>query len=103
MATANNGFLPSAIPVHGQSFFDSPAQATVAGSGSVLKLSAMTAVEEVDGAAVFENKLVIQNLNTGSPDGTTGQSVVLQSSFLQYRYLLVGVTETAFATTAQAK
>jgi hypothetical protein len=100
MGTATGNFLPSAIPVTGQAFFGAPAQATVAGSGSVAKLGAYSELDD-GGAAVIDTKFVLQSLSVGSPDSaSSGQTVALQSATLQYRRLLVGAGETAFADTA---
>jgi hypothetical protein len=100
-ATANPGFLPSAIPVSPtfptptpvQQFYGAPPRTNVAGSGSSANLFASQ--EFTDNSVV---KTLTANTTFVANDlSLAGTQLSIQQAYLQLDQLVVGLTETAFA------
>jgi hypothetical protein len=84
-------FMPSAIPVEGEPFFEFGERAMLQGNGSAVKISAQPVVA---GNNVYAEALfVVEELSTSELDSFRLSS----RAYLQYNQLVVGVTETAFA------
>jgi hypothetical protein len=92
------GFLPSTIPVAGQQFFGSRAQAALQGDGSVVNFNATKSAASGTGSPLDPNlNLFISFLAPNSNSDTGEARGGLQQTFLQYNYWVVGQSDTAFA------
>jgi hypothetical protein len=93
---AGGSFLPAAIPVAGQPFFDSPWRAGLQGDGSTVGLGAAAEVDEdlvVSGYA----KLLVRNATVSFSGDDAGAALAINQAYAQINRLGAGVAETAFA------
>lgn len=93
---SQGNFLPSAIPVAGQPFFNSPWRSTLQGSGNAVRLN-VTADPEPDLAVSGHAQVLVQSANL-SLNGTGGDTTVsFREAFGRINRLSMGLIETAFA------
>jgi hypothetical protein len=93
---AKGNFLPSAIPVEGQPFFDSDARASVQGSGSAVRIEASSlnffGVQARAGAEFIADEATF---STG--DDSSALSLEVRQVYGRFRRLMVGVMDSAFS------
>jgi hypothetical protein len=87
---ASGAFVPAAIPVRGEFFYNSGERATVQGNGSAITLSADVSPPSI-GTIKAETRLLFTDI---SPTGVSAQ---FSQAFVQYNQLVVGAMETGFA------
>jgi hypothetical protein len=101
-ATANPGFLPSAIPVSptfptptpAQQFYGAPPRTNVAGSGSAVNLFAN---QNLAGTGSPVQNVTFNTTIVANDFSLAGTSVTVQQAFVQLDRLVAGSTETAFS------
>jgi hypothetical protein len=89
---ASGSFVPAAIPVQGELFYNSGERALVQGNGSAISLSAEVSPPSI-GTVMAVTQLVLTDFST-SGGGVNAQ---FSQAYVQYNHLVVGATETAFA------
>lgn len=86
---SDGGFVPAAIPVLGEKFFDAGERATVQGTGSAINLVGSTTVA---GSTAKASMTVV------AADQTSSTGIVqVPQAIVAYQRLIVGVSDTAFA------
>lgn len=85
-------FMPAAIPVRGENFFESGENATLQGSGSAIQLALVG--QTPSGGSVKIQTAILANATTPDPSTMNAQ---LAYASVQYENLVIGLLDTGFA------